>query len=602
MSMSDRPLLVYDGDCAFCSGQVRYWQRLTGDAVAYAPYQQAAADYPQIAPEEFARRIQLLLPDGTRHAGAAAAFRVLAAGGRPGWLRTSRLVPGFAALAEVVYGAIARHRVAAGRVSRLLWGRERYPAEYGKVSWLFLRLLGLIYLAAFVSFGVQALGLIGSQGILPLADELQTMTTQDGTRAWWLYPNVFWLNDSDTAIRIVCGIGVASALLLTLNILTRVMLPLLFVLYLSLVYAGQVFMSFQWDFLLLETGFLAIFLPSGSAIVIWLMHWLLFRLRFLSGAYKLLSGDESWSGFTALQHYFETQPLPHAGAWFAHQLPDALLRAGVGFTFFVELVVPFLVFLPRNPRMFAAWVTILMQVLILLTSNHNFFNLLTILLCLLLFDDRALRGLRLPRLQLRPGRLATLTASVLAALIVSSTLSMMWSIFTRDPLPAFNETVTRMLVQWHVVNNYHVFPNMTTKRPEIIIEGSDNGRDWKAYGFRYKPGDPSRRPPFNVPHQPRLDWMMWFAAIGRPNTRTTYWLPDFMARLLEGSPPVLDLLAYNPFPDRPPKWVRARLENYRFTTPAERASTGDWWVREPLGIYLPPLSLDMLGRATASGH
>jgi hypothetical protein len=157
--------------------------------------------------------------------------------------------------------------------------------------------------------------------------------------------------------------------------------------------------------------------------------------------------------------------------------------------------------------------------------------------------------------------------------------------------------VVRPLVQWHVINNYHVFPNLTTKRPEIIVEGSDDGRNWQAYGFRYKPGDLSRRPRLNIPHQPRLDWMMWFAAIGRPNTRTTYWFPDFVVRLLEGSPPVLDLLESNPFPDRPPRLIRARLEDYRFTTPDERAATGNWWASKPLGIYLPPLSLDRLGRA-----
>lgn len=596
MSRSDRPVLVYDGDCDFCSGQVRYWQRLTGDAVDYATLREAAGAYPDIAAEDYAGNLQLHMPDGTRHSGATAAFRVLAAGGRPGWLRASRLLPGLAAFADAVFRLMTRHPVAAARLSRLLWGRERYPSEYASVSWLFLRLLGLIYLTAFVSFGVQALGLIGSHGILPLTDELQSLAAQNGDRAWWLFPNLFWLDDGDAAIQGVCVAGAVAALLLTLNILPRLMLPLLFVLYLSLVYAGQVFMNFQWDFLLLETGFLAIFLPWGSAVIIWLLHWVLFRLRFLSGAYKLLSGDPTWSHFTALKYYFETQPLPHVGAWYAHQLPDSVLRAGVGFVFFVELVVPFLMFLPRNPRLFAAWMTILMQLLILLTSNHNFFNLLTLVLCLTLFDDRALRALPLPGLELRPGRIATLWAALLAVLIVSSTASMMWSTFTRQPLPAFNETITRLLVQWHVINNYHVFPRITTKRPEIIVEGSNDGKDWRAYGFRYKPGDLSRRPPFVVPHQPRLDWMMWFAAINPPNTRTTYWFPDFMVRLLEGSSQVLALLEHNPFPDRPPRLVRARLENYRFTTPAERAATGNWWVSEPLGIYMPPLSLGMLTR------
>ena len=499
------------------------------------------------------------------------------------------------------------------------------PPEYRQVSWLFLRGLGLIYLAAFVSFGVQVTGLIGSQGILPLQEDLQGLVAEYGRDAHWLFPSVFWLDAGNTALQAVCLAGVVAALLLVGNILTRLMLPLLFVLYLSLVYAGQVFMNFQWDFLLLEAGFLAIFLPYGSPIIIWLFHWLLFRLRFLSGTAKLLSGDESWAGFTALNYYFETQPLPHVGAWLAHQLPEWLLRAGVGGVFLVELIVPFLMFLPRRPRQFAAWATIVMQLLIMLTSNHNFFNLLTILLCLLLFDDQALRrfwkrGQKRGQTPFSPGndmqvkkeskkgsdpfsrdpfsRVATTTAAILAALIVTSSLSMMWVTFTRQPLPAFNEPVVRALVQWHIVNNYHVFPVITTERPEIIVEGSHDGVDWQAYGFKYKPGDPGRRPGVVMPHQPRLDWQTWFAALSPPFTRTSYFMTGFLQRLLEGSPDVLALLEHNPFPAQPPQYVRARLERYRFASPAEHAATGQWWVRKPLGMYLPPVSLEML-RSTA---
>jgi predicted DCC family thiol-disulfide oxidoreductase YuxK len=600
-----KPLLIYDGDCAFCTWWVRYWQRLTGAAVDYEPYQSAAGRYPQISHEEFRRAIQLLTPGGTRYQGAAAAVRVLDLGGKPVTRFCYRYLPGYAWLAERGYDFVARHRAAAGRAARLLWGKERYPAQYRQVSALFLRVLGLIYLAAFVSFGLQVTGLIGSHGILPLQDELQNMTRQYGRDAWWLFPSVFWLNASDTALQLVCLAGVAGALLLALNIRTRLMLPLLFMLYLSLVYAGQVFMSFQWDFLLLEVGFLAIFLPWGSPILLWLLHWVLFRLRFLSGAAKLLSGDESWAGFTALDYYFETQPLPHIGAWYAHHLPEWLLRAGVGGVFFVELIVPFLIFLPRRPRMFAAWATILMQVLIILTSNHNFFNLLTIALCLLLFDDRALSRLwdrdraallaskRNP-VRATAGPFASLFAAVLAVLIVPSSLSMMWTTFTGKALPAFNEPVVRALVQWHIVNNYHVFPVITTERPELIVEGSRDGSDWRAYGFRYKPGDPAQRPKFVVPHQPRLDWQMWFAALSPPYSRTAYWISDFLRRLLEGSQDVLGLLAENPFKDEPPRYVRVRIENYRFTTPEERRATGRWWVTSPRGMYLPPLSLDRL--------
>jgi hypothetical protein len=297
--------------------------------------------------------------------------------------------------------------------------------------------------------------------------------------------------------------------------------------------------------------------------------------------------------------------LPHAGAWVAHQLPEWLLMTGVGGVFFVELIVPFLMFLPRRPRQFAAWTTILMQLLIMLTSNHNFFNLLTIALCLLLLDDRAVRWVRAGRLPAvitsslaLPGRVATTTAAILAVLIVSSSLSMMWVTFTRQPLPAFNEPVVRALVQWHIVNNYHVFPVITMERPEIIVEGSNDGRDWQAYEFRYKPGDPGQRSGFVVPHQPRLDWQMWFAALSPPHTRTANFIFGFMPRLLEGSPDVLALLEHNPFPAQPPAYVRARLEMYRFASPAERAATGAWWVRKPLGMYLPPASLDMLQSVT----
>jgi predicted DCC family thiol-disulfide oxidoreductase YuxK len=606
MQTLQTPLLVYDDDCALCAYRVRYWERLTGAAVRYEPYKMAIGRNPNIRPHDSRQSLQWITPQGQRHAGAAAAVRVLAAGGKPLPQFCYRHLPGYALLAEAWYRFIDRHREGAGVIARLLWGGERYPVEYHTVSWLFLRVLGLIYLAAFGSFGLQVSGLIGSQGILPVQEDQQILLAEYGHNAWWLFPSLFWLDAGDLALKAVCLAGVVASILLVGNILTRLMLPLLFVFYLSLVYAGQVFMSFQWDFLLLEAGFLAIFLPYGSAIIIWLFHWLLFRLRFLSGAAKLLSGDETWAGFTALNHYFETQPLPHAGAWVAHQLPEWLLRVGVGWVFFVELIIPFLVFLPRRPRLFAAWATILMQLLIMLTSNHNFFNLLTIALCLLLFDDRGLRWLRIDRWSMvarsslpDPGKLASVTAAGLAVLIVTSTLSMMWATFTRSPLPAFNEPVVRALVQWHLINNYHVFPTVTTQRPEIVMEGSSDGVHWQAYGFKYKPGDPGQRPAVVIPHQPRLDWQMWFAALSPPYTVTSYFMHGFMQRLLEGSPEVLALLAHNPFPEQPPVYVRARLEQYRFASPAERSASGHWWITRPAGMYLPPVSLEML-RSVAS--
>ncbi|HHH13741.1 MAG TPA: hypothetical protein ENJ98_05845, partial [Thiolapillus brandeum] len=266
--------------------------------------------------------------------------------------------------------------------------------EYRLASALFLKALALIYLAAFLSLAPQIAGLAGPEGVLPFHLYLEQTLQEHGLTALLQVPVVFWLGSPDLALQGVAWTGAGLSLLVLAGRWQQGALVLLFLFYLSLYRAGQVFMNFQWDTLLLEAGLLAIFLQrSPTALVLFLFHWLLFRLRFMSGFFKLASGDPSWSGFTALDHYFETQPLPHAGAWFAHWLPHWLHQAGVGLTFFSELVVPFFLFLPRLWRLAAVAVTLLMQGLILATSNHNFFNLLTIALCLLLLDDRLLARL-----------------------------------------------------------------------------------------------------------------------------------------------------------------------------------------------------------------
>ncbi len=472
-------------------------------------------------------------------------------------------------------------------------------ADYQMVAGLFLRLLGLIYIAAFASLAVQITGLAGSQGILPVTDLLRDATATYGQWRYLRLPTLFWIDASDLALQATTVAGVVCGLLLALNVLPRLMLVLLFVLYLSLFQAGQVFMNFQWDYLLLEAGFLGIFLPGGSRIVIWLYRWLLFRLRFLSGASKLLSGDPSWSGLTALNFYFETQPLPHVGSWYAHQLPEWLLRAGTGAALFTELVVPFMMFLPRPWRLFAAWATILMQLLIILTSNHNFFNLLTLALCLFLFDDQALRrilpGMKGYRFRLAPRPLRPALAPVRALLlggtatllvVVSGSLAAEMFLGRRAPEPL--ATLEEWTFPYQLAHRYHVFPTITTERLELVVEGSTDGVTWKRYPFRYKPGDPLEAPRFIVPHQPRLDWMAWFVPLGHPmNAR---WYNNFLQRLREGSPEVLALLRENPFLDGPPRYLRASLWQYRFTAPATRDATGAWWTVTYRGPFLgwPP--------------
>jgi predicted DCC family thiol-disulfide oxidoreductase YuxK len=593
----DRPLLIFDGDCLFCQAWLEYWKRLTGDRVLYAPYQEAHTRFPHISLEEFASSLTMIMPDGEVRRGAGAVCSVLDVVPEKRWLLWFyQHIPGVEAVSETIYNVTARHRSFAYRVTRLLWGIPLELETYRASSWLFLRLLGVIYVIAFASFGVQAAGLIGARGILPVADFLPAVRDYLGTAGYWNVPTVFWLSASDAFIRAAWITGVCLSVLLLLGLNLRAIRVALFLLYLSLVTAGQVFMSYQWDALLLEAGFLSIFLGS-SLVIVRLFRWLLCRLMFLSGAVKLLSGDPSWRSFSALPVHYETQPLPTVLAWYFYQFPAWFHRLSVGLMFFVELLVPFLILAPRRVRVFAALSIVSFQILIFLTGNYAFFNILTIALCLFLLDDTALGRIlpkriceRIPTTLSDKGRqrLRNNACRVFAACVLFVSGFQMAGMFSGIHwMPA--DTVIRAIAPFEIINTYGLFAVMTTSRPEIVIEGSADGVTWLAYEFRYKPGDLTRPPTWVEPHQPRLDWQMWFAALG--DYQNDPWILHFMERLLEGSPDVLRLLARDPFPGAPPRYVRALLYDYRFTTAAERRNTGDWWRSELKATYVPAISL-----------
>jgi predicted DCC family thiol-disulfide oxidoreductase YuxK len=594
--MSIRPTLVYDGDCAICRYWVVYWQELTNDRIVFRPYQEAATDFPAIPREAFQRAIQLIESDGQVYSGAAATFRVLRrAPGRSLWWWLYAHLPGFASMSEWAYAFFAHRRGLLDGFTKLLWGPALHAERYALVSAVFLRLFGVIYVAAFASLGMQILGLIGHAGILPVGDYLRAAHQALGSSVYRILPSLFWLNSSDTALVAGTVAGVVLGVLVVADRWTRAALVGLFVLYLSYTYAAQDFMSFQWDTLLLEVGFLAIFLTGGSRIVVWLYRWLVFRYLFLAGIVKVLSGDTTWRELTALEYHFWTQPLPTPLAWYAAQLPARLLAGGTAATLSVELGAVFLIFLPRRPRALAACCVLLLQSLIVLTGNYNFFNLLTMLLCIFLFDDAALRRL-VPRwLESRtkeraplPGRKATIVAAALALIVVPVGLNRIWQTVARKDLPVLG-ALARAVSPLFIVNPYGLFAVMTISRPEIVIEGSADGQVWREYVFRYKPGPLSRPALWNIPHQPRLDWQLWFAALG--SIRENPWMIGLMWRLLEASPPVLALLDSNPFADGPPKYVRAQLYEYRFADRSTHAATGQWWVRRLEGPYFPEVSL-----------
>jgi predicted DCC family thiol-disulfide oxidoreductase YuxK len=592
-----RPRLIYDGDCGFCAYWARYWETLTGNKVEYRPYQEVAAQYPAITETEFRRAVQYIAPDGSHASAAEASFLTLShARGKGLWLALYRRLPGFAPVSEAAYAFIAAHRSAFHRISLILWGRNYGPPRYDLTAYLFLRLFGLIYLSAFVSFGIQAQGLIGSHGILPLAQLVAAVAHDYGPERFYLMPMVFWWNASDFAIQTVCWMGAGLSLLLVFNLLPRLSLFLLYVLYLSLLYAGQTFMTYQWDVFLLEAGFLALLLSFARLPSIWLLRWLLFRFMFMSGVVKLLSGDPNWRNLSALSYHFLTQPLPTPLAWYAAHLPPGVLVFATGATFFVELLLPFLIFCPRRLRFLAAFGILLLQACISLTGNYNWFNLQTMLLCLPLFDDAALQKL-LPRRLIRrlaaragsnpPGRPVSVVIGALALLILFSSTVEMEGRFGGNP-PAFAIAVAECIEPLHIVSSYGLFAVMTTERDEIVIQGSDDGMVWREYQFRYKPGDVARAPRWNIPLQPRLDWQMWFAALDSPQNLPWFW--HFLQRLLQNEPSVTALLAKNPFPDKPPVYVRALFYDYTYSDSAEKAK-GIWWDRRLVGFYAPVVDL-----------
>jgi len=520
---------------------------------------------------------------------------------------------------------------------------RREPSTYWITRRLFLRAIGVVYFIAFWSLGRQILGLMGKDGISPAADFLhQIRINNSGNEVYWRLPTLCWLNCSDFFLQFLCWGGMALAALLVLGLCPIPILFLLWAFYLSLTNIGAPFMSFQWDILLLEAGFLAMFFAPWawrlrsaraappSRIVLFLIRWLLFRLMFLSGVVKLTWGDPCWPQLTALNYHYETQPLPTWIGWYMHNMPAWFSALSTAIMFTIELAVPFLIFTTRRLRIVAFGAIVSLMAIISATGNYNFFDLLAAAMCITLLDDRAWGHIIRGGMQVAPKlrsswprwgrwlRVAFLTPIAVILMFISireawtKCLQLRWQVSPTDgqvahawddgckeidslsrPMQGFFEKqgfYKKLDDFWnyHLANSYGLFRNMTKQRPEIIIEGSDDGWTWKEFGLPWKPGDVMRAPAFCEPHQPRLDWQMWFAALGNRNDRI--WFGALMQRILEGSPEVLALFDKNPFPTAAPRFVRARLYEYHFTDPAERAATGAWWKREYLGLYFPPIS------------
>jgi len=487
--------------------------------------------------------------------------------------------------------------------------------SYWLVRFAFQRGLALLYLLAFLVAAFQFRPLAGEDGILPLGPFAERVAFRDR-------PSLFLLWPDDRVIGVAAWSGVALSVVALMAgpywlpepyaIPAAIALwAVLWGLYQSFVNAGQLFYGYGWESMLLETGFLAIFLGAGATgppvVVIWLLKWVLFRNMFGAGLIKL-RGDDCWRDLTCLDYHYETQPIPNPLSWFAHHLPDRFHRFEVLGNHVVELAIPFLYFAPQPWGAIAGVATIGFQGWLMLTGNFAFLNALTIVLAVAAFSDDVL-AIVLPVDSITAGLPAGPTAvagtgaapaAPLALQIASVAVALL--VIGLSVRPVRNVLSERQVMNagydpLHLVNTYGAFGSVTTERYELVVQGTrdetvDESTEWRTYRFEGKPTDPERRPRQVAPYHLRLDWQLWFAAMRRqPGRRRGAWFTRFLEKLLEADEDVLGLLAEDPFDGDAPAHVRTIRYRYRYTTPEERAESGRWWERERVNVYVPPVSL-----------
>ena len=454
----------------------------------------------------------------------------------------------------------------------------------------FPRLLGLIYFFTFTSLSLQITGLIGENGILPITAYLKNVYARFGKQGYLLVPTLFWFNSSNRALMAVTITGAAVSLVLLAGWHPAVMLFLLYFLYLSIVTAGQEFLSFGWETFILEITLNAFLLSLTTVpnIMVWIsLNFLLFRFHIQAGAVKLQSRDVNWRNYSAIAFHYTTQPLPNTIAWYIAKLPLWTHQASCAMMFFCELGVPFGIFFGETIRLITFVGLFGLQFFIWATGNLSFLNHMTVVLCVILLNNQVLEaiGLTAPIAEAAPLWLDVSLSIAGAALLTLQALRLCYHFFN---FPIFGK-IFAPLEPFHLVNRYGLFAIMTTKRYEIVVEGSMDGHEWKEYLFKYKPTELDYRPRRVSPHQPRLDWQMWFLPFSQFGKER--WFTSFVGHLLQGTPDVLKLLKHNPFPETPPLYIRALAYEYIFSTFEEKKQHGLWWKRTPAGTYCQSISL-----------
>jgi lipase maturation factor 1 len=512
------------------------------------------------------------------------------------------------------------------RIYRYLFDSNYGSCDHFFARWLFLRAMGLIYFSAFFALLFQVRGLIGSRGILPAADYLREASSLGPLRFWYV-PTLLWFSRTDHMLMAICWAGLIASIILVANVWPRAMLLISFVCFLSFVSAAQDFSGYQSDGMLLEAGFLSLFLaPAGvfpglgfrqrpARAAMFLLLWEWFRIYFESGVVKLASGDPTWRNLTAMYEYYQNGPLPTWIGWYVQHLPSWFHVATAATTLLMELVLVWMAFLSRPWKIVCFFVVTAWQIVVISTANYTFLNYLVLSLAVFLVDDGFLERFLPRRLRmvfdldfrgagvegneagislqeesqansdwLSSFRTATFGV-VLTWVFYATTVPLVQMSWHDAPLP---EKPVVALEPFRIANQYGLFAVMTPHRYEIEFQGSNDGEDWVAYPFRYKPQRLNERPRIYAPYQPRFDWNLWFASLG--TWQQNLMVPRTEELLLENDRDVLDLFAGNPFPNAPPRFVRAVIWQYWFSTMQQRRTEGVWWQRRLLGEYAPTLT------------
>ena len=492
-----------------------------------------------------------------------------------------------------------------------LWKRvgnwPEHPHSYWLTRFLILRLLGLVYFVALLSLANQVLPLIGKNGLLPANLYLHQVTRYFGSslKGFLQFPSLFWVSVSDPFLSTMAWVGVALSFLLLLGFANAILLGVLWALYLSFLPIGQDWYSYGWEIQLLETGFLAMFLcplldwrpfprRPPPPPVIWLFRWLIFRIMLGAGLIKI-RGDSCWRDLTCLVYHYQTQPIPNPLSRTLHFMPKWFHMLGALWNHVNELLAPWFVFGPRLARHIAGCLLVSFQVILIFSGNLSFLNWLTIVPALACFDDSLLAKIlpqRLVQRALQAREQAQVSCGQKLLVPALTLLVAALSIFPVVNMLSSHQAMNTSFNRLYLVNTYGAFGSVGRQRDEIIFEGTRDelsaNTQWKEYAFKCKPGDPFRRPCIISPYHYRLDWQIWFAAMSSPDQYP--WTLHFVWKLLHNDPGTLSLLANNPFPDSPPRYIRADLYRYEFAPSSD--PSGAWWKRKRIGGWLPALSIE----------